>query len=179
MELIARLGDREESIEIERHGGLYRVRVGEAVYEVDATASGEMGRSYLIAGRQHEMVLKSLGNGRYEVSSAHGLSQVEVVDPLTHLAKASRSGQGGGSRGKVTAYMPGRVVELLVPEGEVVTAGQGVLVLEAMKMENEIPCEFDGTVTRIHVEPGQTVENGDLLFEVTPTADTSLPPSSK
>ena len=62
--------------------------------------------------------------------------------------------------------MPGRVVEILVQEGEEVTAGQGVLVLEAMKMENEIRAEHDGTITKIHVQPGQAVEGGDPLFEM-------------
>jgi biotin carboxyl carrier protein len=62
--------------------------------------------------------------------------------------------------------MPGRVVTLLAAEGQVVAAGQGVLVLEAMKMQNEIQAEHDGTVARILVQPGQSVDGGDPLFEL-------------
>jgi biotin carboxyl carrier protein len=62
--------------------------------------------------------------------------------------------------------MPGRVVEILAAEGERVEAGQGVLVLEAMKMKNEIQAESAGVVTRILVDEGQTVEGGDPLFEM-------------
>ena len=62
--------------------------------------------------------------------------------------------------------MPGRVVAVLVGEGEPVRAGQGVVVLEAMKMQNEIQAEHDGVVKRVCVEPGQAVEGGDLLFEL-------------
>ncbi|MCH9648528.1 MAG: biotin/lipoyl-binding protein [Deltaproteobacteria bacterium] len=62
--------------------------------------------------------------------------------------------------------MPGRVVTLLVSEGDQVEEGQGILVLEAMKMENEIPAESSGVVSRLLVECGQAVDNGDPLFEV-------------
>jgi biotin carboxyl carrier protein len=63
--------------------------------------------------------------------------------------------------------MPGRVVAVLAAEGEAVEAGQGVVVLEAMKMENEIRAEHAGTVGRLFVQPGQAVEGGDPLFELT------------
>ena len=62
--------------------------------------------------------------------------------------------------------MPGRVVAVLVEEGHQVEVGQGVVVLEAMKMENEIRAEVAGKVTKLHVRPGQSVEGGDLLFEI-------------
>ena len=70
----------------------------------------------------------------------------------------------------MSAQMPGRVVAVLVEEGEAVAAGQGLVVLEAMKMENEIQAEAAGVVTKILVEAGQAVEGGDPLFEVGPTA---------
>jgi biotin carboxyl carrier protein len=167
MELIARLDEREERIEVERHGDRYVVRVGEAVYRVDAVAVSATDRSFLIEGDQHEVGIRSLGNGRYQVSSNRGASQVEVFDPLTYLAKESHAGKSDGSALRVSAYMPGRVVQMLVAEGDEVEAGQGVLVLEAMKMENEIQSERAGTVSAVFVEPGQAVENGDPLFEVT------------
>jgi pyruvate carboxylase subunit B len=62
--------------------------------------------------------------------------------------------------------MPGRVVKFLVSEGDEVISGQGLVVLEAMKMENEITAERAGTVRKILVEEGQAVEGGDSLFEL-------------
>ena len=62
--------------------------------------------------------------------------------------------------------MPGRVTAVLVEEGAEVTTGQGIIVLEAMKMENEIRAEHDGTVSKIHVQPGQAVDLGNPLFEM-------------
>jgi biotin carboxyl carrier protein len=57
-------------------------------------------------------------------------------------------------------------VAVLVEEGGRVEIGQGIVVLEAMKMENEIRCEVAGVVAKLHVRPGQSVEGGDLLFEI-------------
>jgi biotin carboxyl carrier protein len=71
-----------------------------------------------------------------------------------------------GEGGVVKALMPGRVVRLLVAKGEVVRKGAGLLILEAMKMENEIQCPVDGTVDEIFVEAGTTVENGADLVHI-------------
>lgn len=94
------------------------------------------------------------------------MTTVSITDPLTHLASQTRGGKGGKRQRKVAAYMPGRVVAVLVEEGGTVTAGQGVIVLEAMKMENEIRAEHDGTVVKIFVQPGQAVDMGNPLFEL-------------
>jgi pyruvate carboxylase subunit B len=89
-----------------------------------------------------------------------------VRDPLAHLAEATHGAAGAAGRQRVDAYMPGRVVSVLVAEGAEVATGQGIVVLEAMKMENEIQAEREGRVGRIHVRPGQAVETGDPLFEL-------------
>jgi len=168
MELIVRQGEREEKVRVRRDGDLYEVTVGERTWMVDAvvanTARGGL-RSLLIGGAHHEVAVSARGED-YWVSTRHGAFPVSVTDPLTHLASQTRSGGGGKRRQKVTAYMPGRVVALLVEEGQAVTAGEGIVVLEAMKMQNEIRAEYDGIVTRIHVQIGQAVEGGDPLFEM-------------
>jgi biotin carboxyl carrier protein len=71
-----------------------------------------------------------------------------------------------GDSGQVSVGMPGRVVKLLVAEGDEVTEGQPVIVVEAMKMENEVKSGQAGTVTKIHVEEGQSVEADALLVTV-------------
>ncbi len=166
MELIARLDGREERILVERDGDAYRVSIAERSYRVDLERFAETGRSLVIEGVQHEVAVRSLTSGRYQVSSAHGLDEVEVVDPLTHLARQAHAGDAGSGGGRTSAYMPGRVVGFLVEAGDTVEPGQGVLVLEAMKMENEIAAERGGVVSRFFVEEGQAVESGDDLFEI-------------
>jgi biotin carboxyl carrier protein len=73
---------------------------------------------------------------------------------------------GAAGRRRVTAYMPGRVVAVLVEAGSRVAAGAGLVVLEAMKMENEIQAEVDCVIHQILVAPQQAVEAGDPLFEI-------------
>ena len=63
--------------------------------------------------------------------------------------------------------MTGRVIEVLVTEGEEVGAGDVVVVIESMKMENEVICDVDGSISAVHVEEDQSVSEGDRLVEVT------------
>jgi biotin carboxyl carrier protein len=171
MELIVKHREREEKVELERRSdGSYYVKVGEKSYEIDVASA----RAHSIFslnvkdGRQFEVAvrrLKNQGHAVYQVSSKRGHDTVEVMDPLTHLAEQSRGASGAGSQ-QVRAYMPGRVVEVLAQEGDEVEKGQGVVVLEAMKMKNEIQAERAGKVAKLFVKEGQTVEGGDPLFEI-------------
>lgn len=79
---------------------------------------------------------------------------------------AATGARGAQGAGVVTSPMPGRVLKVLVREGDAVTAGAPLVVVEAMKMENELSADRDGTVTRIYVAPGATVESGARLLEV-------------
>jgi biotin carboxyl carrier protein len=174
MELIVRQGEREEKVRVRRVDGGYEVTVGDRAYSVDALAprpgllslridQDNKGPENVVA--QHEVAVRSQGEGTYWVSTADGAGPVEVADPLAYLA-AHTHGGGGKRRQRVDAYMPGRVTAVLVEEGAAVTKGQGIIVLEAMKMENEIRAEHDGTVSKIHVQPGQAVDLGNPLFEM-------------
>jgi biotin carboxyl carrier protein len=166
MELIVRHGEREEKVRLEPVDGGYRVEVGGKDYLVDVVSAGDGIRSLVIDGRQHEVSVRRRGDGRYLVADGGVDEELELMDPLTHLARQAHGAVAGSGPQKVTAYMPGQVVEVLVEEGAEVAAGQGVVVLEAMKMKNEIQAEAPGTVTRILVEAGQAVEGGDPLFEI-------------
>jgi biotin carboxyl carrier protein len=166
MELVLRQGEREERATVERGAdGVYEVRLGERRYRVDATRAGATLRSLLIDGGQYEVAVRDSGDGSYMVSAGGALVDVEVSDPLTFLARQSHADKGGRGARTVRAYMPGRVVSLLVEAGDEVKPGQGLLVLEAMKMQNEIQAERAGRVRILHVEPGEAVEGGDPLLE--------------
>ena len=93
-------------------------------------------------------------------------SEVELVAPLEHLAEQAHGESGRRGRVVVAAYMPGRVVSVLVGEGDAVESGRSLVVLEAMKMQNEIRADRPGVVRRVHVAAGQAVENGDPLVEL-------------
>jgi glutaconyl-CoA/methylmalonyl-CoA decarboxylase subunit gamma len=169
VDLIVRDGDRVERVRVRRRGDELEVSVGEEggrTYRVDAARARDLLHSLRIEGAQHEVAIHRQAPDRFWISGLHGAGPVQVSDPLTHLATESRQGKGSRRRAQVTAYMPGRVVTLLVEEGQEVVAGQGILVLEAMKMENEIQAEQDGVLSKIHVQAGQAVDTGAALFEL-------------
>jgi biotin carboxyl carrier protein len=164
MELVVKHKEREAEVHLERLDQGYRIRVDGEEYEVDLQAvSGDV-LSLIIAGRQYVVSVARQGGGRYRVSGGAEVDEIELMDPLAFLAAKSHG--GGSASPEVKAYMPGRVVTILVKEGEEVTSGQGLVILEAMKMENEILAERDGTVQKILVEAGQAVDGGDVLFEL-------------
>ncbi len=70
----------------------------------------------------------------------------------------------------IKTSMPGKVVRVLVEKGQVVEPGMGIILIEAMKMENEIRCHRGGVVKAVHVTSGQTVEGGSPLVEIEPAA---------
>lgn len=165
MDLIVRQGDREEKVRVRRIDGGFEVTVGDRVHQVDALPARPGLLSLGIDGSHHEAAVRRQKEGVYWVSTAQGAGPVEVLDPLAHLAAQSH-GSGGKRRQRVDAYMPGRVVAVLVEKGAEVTTGQGIVVLEAMKMENEISAEHDGKIGKVYVQPGQAVDTGSPLFEL-------------
>ena len=172
MDLIVRRGEREENAHVRRHVGgedTYEVTIGDRTYRVEAVAAGHGVSSLRLDGTQYEVAVRPHGaaaDNTWWVSTVHGAGAVVVADPLAHLAAQAAGGKVGKRQQKVTAYMPGRVVAILAEEGEAIHAGQGIVVLEAMKMENEIRAESDGILRQVFVRPGQAVEGGDPLFEL-------------
>jgi biotin carboxyl carrier protein len=166
MDLVILEGDRERRVSIERAGAGFAIEIDGRRFVVDHQAVGDRVSSLLIDGHQWEVSAQADGEGRYRIGVGGDETSVEVRDPLRHLALGSDATTRDDGKRAVTAYMPGRVVAVLVEEGSRVEAGHGVVVLEAMKMENEIRCEVSGVLIKLHVQAGQSVEGGDLLFEI-------------
>jgi pyruvate carboxylase subunit B len=166
MRLVVLRDGEETSVEVEHRGNAHAVRLGERTYIVDSVTTNSTVRSLVIEGQQFEVAVRRKEGGRYHVIHRGSIAEVEVLDPLAHLAREGSARIGRGGPQKISAYMPGRVVAILVEEGDRVTAGQGIVVLEAMKMENEIQAEQPGVVSRVLVTAGQAVEGGDPLFEL-------------
>ena len=89
----------------------------------------------------------------------------DVSDPRSLQSRRSASGEAEGTK-RVLAPMPGRIVRVLVKEHDVVQAGQGVVVVEAMKMQNELKSPKQGTVQKLLVAEGASVNAGDVLLVV-------------
>jgi acetyl/propionyl-CoA carboxylase alpha subunit len=117
--------------------------------------------SLMHAGRVWEAGLVGTDDG-FEVELVGIRHDTSVVDPRR---KALRMAEGAGDKSLKT-QMPGRVVRLLVAEGDEVTEGQPLIVVEAMKMENEMKSPCDGTVLRLCVEEGEQVQARSVLIEL-------------
>ena len=109
----------------------------------------EAKREYSLMGETHIIV----GSERFSA---------EVRDPRSLRSRRAAAGAEAGPA-KILAPMPGKIVRLLVAEGDQVEAGQGLVVVEAMKMQNEIKATKNGKVTRIAVGEASAVNAGDLL----------------
>ena len=166
MRLIARHDGVEIPVEVERHGSGYRVKVGDRLLEADLIDAGPSIRSLRLAdGTQYALIHHQTGN-MHEVTLAATSVHVEIIDPLALRRRKNEDQMGGG--GVISAPMPGRIARVLVEPGASVRKGAGLLILEAMKMENEIQAPVDGIVDRIFVEAGQTVESGAELAHIEP-----------
>jgi biotin carboxyl carrier protein len=130
--------------------------------EISADASRISHRVYsvLVGGRSFEVTLEE-HSGELLVRTAGREFRIEISDPRSRCR-----GKGGGieleGRQQLVAPMPGKIVRVLVAPGEQVTAGQGLLVIEAMKMQNEVRSPKSGTVEKLAAE-GQTVNAGEVL----------------
>jgi len=143
-------------------GTRYGIRVdGGPVQLVEATRPQADVLSLLVEDAAWEAGLVPTDDG-FDVELLGLRHQAEVVDPKR---KALRLAVGGGSAAVKTA-MPGRIVRILVEEGAPVAKGQPLVVVEAMKMENELKAPREGVVKRVAVRPGDTVEAGMVLVEL-------------
>ena len=135
---------------------------GEVVGEVDR--DGELGQN---DGAIRGVVVLPDGLGRVEVVVDGWRFEFEVEDADRAALRASATNAEGAQARhgptEVRAIIPGRVLTVAVTPGDVVTAGQQLLTVEAMKMQNELRSPRDGTVERVTVGPGSTVEPGDVL----------------
>ena len=165
MKLIARYRDEETTLEVERHGGGYRVKIGDRWMVADLVAAGGLHSLRLDDGRQFSLQHHRDGSMRQITIGASTLD-IEIVDPLA-LRRKGRDDHLGAS-GIIKAPMPGRIARVMVEKGASVQRGSGLLVLEAMKMENEIPAPADGIVDEIFVTAGDTVESGADLLHLLP-----------
>jgi biotin carboxyl carrier protein len=121
--------------------------------------------SLLVDGRSHE-VRVSPGANALEVTVRGTRVPVEVRHPLEKLLGATLRKSGAGSGETISAPMPGLVVALRVQPGDVVAPGQAVVVIEAMKMQNELTAQHGGVVSEVLVSERQSVAAGQALMRI-------------
>lgn len=164
------LNGRGRTVSIERAGpGRYRVTVDGVAAIVDAQRSGESGVSLLFPDQSHDGVSVHFAQGPSpgEMLAYLGGRNVAVAVNGRRTGRAAvDSSTGAHGEQKILAPMPGRVVRVLVAAGDEVQARQPIVVVEAMKMENELRSPKSGRVKDVAVTPGTSVEAGRVLVVI-------------
>ena len=144
-----------------------RISVDGKVYEVDfESVSGQPVYSLIVDGKSHESYVYP-GDDNWQVLMRGRLYTVAVVDER-EMRLRSAAGGGVAETGEfhLRAPMPGLVVSIPVEEGQEIKKGQVVLILESMKMQNELKSPRDGVIGRIRVKAGETVEQKQTLLSI-------------
>ncbi|HJQ14218.1 MAG TPA: biotin/lipoyl-containing protein [Anaerolineales bacterium] len=164
MKYIATVEDKQFLVEIidDKH-----ISVDGKMYEVDfESVSGQPVYSLIVDGKSHEGYVAQ-GDDNWQVLLRGRLYPILVED---EREKRLRSAAGGGvaetGEFHLRAPMPGLVVTIPVEEGQQVKKGQVLLILESMKMQNELKSPRDGTIGRVRVKAGETVEQKQTLLSV-------------
>jgi pyruvate carboxylase subunit B len=140
------LGDTSGEFEFTKENGRYMLRKGTKLYRIDNVKVEDSNVEFSIDGSWYKASVKD--------------EQQLLLDKL-----GFKSGAGGGE-GKLDSPMPGKILDIMVKEGDEVSKGQPVAILEAMKMENELKSPIDGVIKKIEAEVGQSVEKKTPILEI-------------
>jgi biotin carboxyl carrier protein len=166
MAFIAKLGEQSYSVEIEEIGkSLYRVAVDGNEFLVDGKKTGRTNYSLIVDNRSFEIEVDN-AEDEYRVLVDGRNYHVSLVDERRVRVGGGQSDFQLQGRQKVSVPMPGKVIAVLISEGDSVERGQGLVIVEAMKMENEVRSPIAGVVKEIKVKPGDAVEGGAVLVIV-------------
>lgn len=165
MKYITVVNDEEFIIEIDQES---RIRVNDEEYEIDFQQLTEDGvLSLLLDNRSLEAVVEAHDN-LWQVLMKGDLYSVQVQDERAYRLAQARGVATGGGDATIRSPMPGLIVDIPLAEGDEVFKGDKIVILESMKMENELRATVDGIVSRILVSKGDSVEKGQDLVVIEP-----------
>jgi len=152
-------------VELERNGSGWRVSLDGQPLDADIVEVAPHTLSILLHGRSHEIRLFPASDGTLQIHGGLHTFTAAVIDPRAWRARRHGGAEAEG-RQQVSAPMPGKIIRVLVKVGDKVESGQGLIVVEAMKMQNEIRSPKSGIVERVTAIEGQTVNAGEPLVWV-------------
>lgn len=156
------INNKQYKVEILNDG---QVMVNGNLHEVDFLGMEESLYSIIQNDKSYEIAIEE-ERGRYELQLEGRLYEATVLDQRALLMAQRKGGLTIGS-GEVSSPMPGLIVEVMVAVGDEVAQGDTVIILESMKMQNELKAPRDGIVQTVNCQDGQTVDKGDLLINIT------------
>jgi len=150
---------------LHRNGNQVKVSVNGEIFELDLAKVGEGVYSALLKGKSYNIEMVTTSSKRhYTVNTFYNSYDIEVIDPQARYLK-NRSGAGHNAAGDtIVSPMPGKVVKVLVKEGDEVEAGQTVMTISAMKMESEFKAPRKAIVKKINVAEGDVVDGNQVMM---------------
>src|SRR5579871_55737 len=155
-------GATTHTVELARDGHSWRLQLDGQPVEADVAQVSPHTISLLLDGQSYEIHITDGPDGNLKLQIGADEFTAEVQDPRAWRGRKHGLQEAEG-RQQIVAPMPGKVIRLLVSVGDSVEAGQGLLVVEAMKMQNEIRSPKSGKVERLLVKEGQAVNAGETL----------------
>jgi biotin carboxyl carrier protein len=162
MKFDVKISDKIRTIELQRNSDRWQVSLDGEALDADAVEIAPNVFSVLLDGESFEVRIAPTSQGRLTLQTRHHEFTAQVVNPRAWRGRRHGAVEAEG-RQQILAPMPGKVVRLLVQVGDKVEAGQGLLVVEAMKMQNEVRSPKTGTVERLMAREGQPVNAGEVL----------------
>jgi biotin carboxyl carrier protein len=157
-----KIDGKSRNVELQRTTDRWNISLDGNPINADAIEIAPNTYSILIEGRSFEVRVTPTPNGTLTVQTAHQEFTAEIIDTRAWRGRHHNPAEAEG-RQQILAPMPGKIIRVLVQAGEKVQAGQGLLVVEAMKMQNEIRSPKNGIVERLLVKEGQPVNAGEVL----------------
>lgn len=162
VQLTGASGENLRFVELERAADSWKVTLDGQLVDADAVEISSNTLSLLLEGQSYDVRITQSADGLLKLQAGSQEFTAEIADPRSWHGRKHGTLDLKGLQ-QVHAPMPGKVVRLLVRVGDKVEIGQGILVVEAMKMQNEIRSPKSGVVERLQVKEGQPVNAGDVL----------------
>lgn len=168
MELELNLEGRKAIVkELNRDGNQLTIAVDDEIFTVDLVKVGPAEYSVLYKGRSYNIeVVPGSEPKHYTVNTFYFTHEIEVVDAESRYIRSRNDAAGGHISNIIRSPMPGKIVKILVAQGEAVEAGQTVIIVSAMKMESEFKAAKAGIVSEIPVKEGDTVDGNQVLVVI-------------
>lgn len=169
MPLELKIKDRKAKVEVlEQDGTNYHVKIDGKEYHLDVVQVESSVYSVLYKGQSVNLeMIEGDSPNQYKVNTRADHFKVEVIDPITRYQADNSNGIASTDQ-IIESPMPGRIVKILVQEGDIIEEGQTALVVSAMKMESEYKAPISGIVKKIFVAEGDTIDGGIPLVEIDP-----------
>ncbi len=167
MPLELKIKDRKAKVEVlNQTGNIYHVKIDGKEYKLDVLQVESSVYSVIYNGKSINLeLIEGDTANQYKVNTRTDHFKIEVIDPIIRY-KSSVAGKSLKTENNIEAPMPGRIVKIIVSEGDTIEKDDTAIIVSAMKMESEYKAPVSGTVSKIHVSEGDTIDGGAILIEI-------------